>query len=57
MRQTHMHVLNCILQWKASDNPSEEHDIADLAKELENFNDDQLSMDDLMGYLTYIANA
>ena len=37
-----MHVLICFLQWKASDNPSEEHDIADLAKELENFNDEQL---------------
>jgi hypothetical protein len=42
MRHTHMHVLICILQWKASDNPSEEHDVADLAKELQNFNDDQL---------------
>lgn len=31
-----------ISQWKASDNPSEEHDIADLAKELKNFNDEQL---------------
>ena len=31
-----------IQQWKASDNPSEEHDIADLAKELENFDDEQL---------------
>ena len=40
-----MPLLLCIQQWKASDNPSEEHDIADLAKELDNINEDQL--DDL----------